>query len=103
MYVYKQHTGAQYMTQALSQHKNCDCQGCGLVLSSDYPMFGASPDGLEECKCCGLGCLEMICPFILKHEDLCDVSRLKAVSGEYRLDHSNRYFLPDSDANVFEW
>ena len=39
----------QYMAQALSQHENVDC---GLVLSSDYPMFGASPDELVECKCC---------------------------------------------------
>ena len=59
--------------QGVCQHENFDCQGCGLVLSSDYPMFGASPDGLVECKYCGLGCLEIKCLFILKHGDLCGV------------------------------
>ena len=57
----------QYMAQAVSQHEYFDCQGCGLVLSSDYHMFGASPYGLVECKCCGLGCLEIKYSFILKH------------------------------------
>ena len=82
----------QYVAQAVSQHENFECQECGLVLSSDYPVFGASPDGLVQCKCCGLGCLEVNCPFVLKHGDLCDVSCLTAVSGEYRLNRSNRYF-----------
>jgi len=38
----------QYMAQAVSQHEHFDCQGCDLILNSDYPMFGASPHGLVD-------------------------------------------------------
>ena len=40
-----------------------------------------------------IGCtLEIKCPFTVKHGDLCEVSCVIAVSGQHRLDHSNRYF-----------
>ena len=67
-------------------------------------MFGASPDGLVEWKFCGLGCLEIKCPFILKNGNLCDMSRLTAVSGELRfviVMLHNAVCLTDPDAFFF--
>ncbi len=35
----------------------------GLVNNCDYPFFGASPDGIIKCRCCGDGVLEIKCPY----------------------------------------
>jgi hypothetical protein len=44
--------------EALQQNK---FQRCGLLLSPDFPFFGASPDGInKDCV------LEIKCPFSLK-------------------------------------
>lgn len=36
---------------------------CGLVVNSQCPELGASPDGLVKCKCCGEGLLEIKCSY----------------------------------------
>ena len=36
----------EYETLQDAQHENFSCQDCGLFLSTAYPMFGATPDGL---------------------------------------------------------
>ena len=38
----------------------------GLVINPKFPHLGASPDGLIACDCCGLGCLEIKCPYCSK-------------------------------------
>ena len=53
-----------------AQHENFSCQDCGLFFSTAYPMFGATPDGLVECNCCGLGLVEVKCPFSLQTKDM---------------------------------
>ena len=35
---------------------------CGFVVSVHEPYVGASPDAFVECKCCGLGVVEVKCP-----------------------------------------
>ena len=35
----------------------------GLVINPQWPCFGASPDGIVSCKCCGRGVLEIKCPY----------------------------------------
>ena len=47
----------QYEALHTVQHTDvvCHCQASGLCLSTAYPMFGASPDGLVQCTCCGKG------------------------------------------------
>ena len=34
----------------------------GLTLNSDFPYLGESPDGIVNCPCCGVGCLEIKFP-----------------------------------------
>ena len=36
---------------------------CGLFVSPKYPTLGASPDGIISCDCCGIGTLEIKCPY----------------------------------------
>lgn len=37
----------------------------GLIISKKWPQLGASPDRLVYCECCGGGCLEVKCPYLL--------------------------------------
>jgi len=37
----------------------------GLVINSNIPYMGATPDGIINCNCCGKGCLEIKCPYSL--------------------------------------
>ena len=45
-------------------------------MNTSYPIFDASPDGLIECECCGLGCLEIKCPITLTRGKLNDLPYL---------------------------
>ena len=40
----------------------------GLVINPQWPCFGASPDGMVSCKCCGKGVLEIKCPYCYRNE-----------------------------------
>ena len=50
--------------------KKCDpkttVKTVGLVVSPQWPFLGASLDGLVECKTCGVGGLEIKCPWTLR-------------------------------------
>ena len=55
-----------YVAKMSISHQNFQCSESGLILSEEYPQFGASPDGLTTCECCGDGCLEIKCPYSCK-------------------------------------
>ena len=40
-----------------------ELQKSGLVLDTENPFIGASPDGIISCSCCGKGVVEVKCPF----------------------------------------
>ena len=44
-------------------HDFFELKKCGLVLDSENPFIGASPDGIISCSCCGEGVVEVKCPF----------------------------------------
>ena len=46
----------------------------GLILHPSYPFFGATPDGIVNCLCCGTGVLEIKCPFRCKDESFEDAA-----------------------------
>lgn len=58
-----------YVNIMKETHENFQCTSSGLCLSSEYPQFGASPDGFISCDCCGNGCLEIKCPYSQKESD----------------------------------
>ena len=47
-------------------HVNRPVNLSGLILNLDFSYFGASPDGIINCSCCGVGCLEIKCPLNYK-------------------------------------
>ena len=60
----------QYTGSQIIDHDNFTCNENGLFLSTDYPMFGATPDGVVSCDCCGDGVLEIKCPFTLQSKTM---------------------------------
>ena len=38
----------------------------GLVIDTNHPFLGASPDGIASCTCCGHRLIEIKCPFAFK-------------------------------------
>ena len=47
----------------------------GLVVHPEHPHLGASPDGVVSCDCCGLGVLEIKCPFSCRNICFTEASR----------------------------
>ena len=35
----------------------------GLMIHTQFPCMGATPDGVVNCECCGKGVLEIKCPY----------------------------------------
>ncbi|GLV43867.1 hypothetical protein CBL_11553 [Carabus blaptoides fortunei] len=52
-----------YRERMMGTHQNFAIKEVGLVLNPQHPYFGASPDSLIRCDCCGQGCLEVKCPY----------------------------------------
>ncbi|KAL3857803.1 hypothetical protein ACJMK2_012438 [Sinanodonta woodiana] len=50
-------------------HRNVIAQDIGLLLDSDEPFLGATPDLLLQCDCCGVGALEVKCPWSIRFSD----------------------------------
>jgi len=58
-----------YIEKVQQEHNEFCYQPAGLFVSTDFPHFGASPDGLISCKCCGEGLLEIKCPYKYREQD----------------------------------
>lgn len=73
-------------------HTNFSINECGLVLNEKYPEFGASPDGLTACDCCGTGSLEIKCPYSAKDKLSLDVSWLEKTDNAVKLKQKHPYY-----------
>ncbi len=83
----------QYIVESSCEHVNFSCKMCGLFLNTRYPIFGASPDGLIECECCGLGGFEFLFPITLTRDKLTDLPYLTVCTiGGLQLKRSSQYF-----------
>ncbi|KAJ8977263.1 hypothetical protein NQ317_003964 [Molorchus minor] len=86
-----------YSDMMKESHNNFGADPVGLCISPQYPHFGASPDGLISCDCCGLGCVEIKCPYCAKDLDVEDTEVLKKVGlenldEEIHLSHNHTYY-----------
>ena len=59
----------QYSQVMSEHHSNFSVTKSGLHLSMDSSFLGASPDGMSICTCCGIGVLEIKCPFNFRYDD----------------------------------
>ena len=55
-----------------NKHTHFTVKDSGFIMSKEYQFMGASPDGMTDCSCCGLGCLEIKCPLCL-HDSVVDI------------------------------
>ena len=77
----------RYIKQNRRMHKTFSCNESGLILHSENFMLGASVDGVVTCACCGIGNLEIRCPFshrdkniqqyIQQHDSCLEISQTK--------------------------
>ena len=49
-----------YVDLVSKEHQNLSIKTSGLIINPCWPYnIGASPDGIVECSCCGMCCLEI--------------------------------------------
>ena len=77
-------------------HNNARVEECGLFLHEDMPYVGGSPDRIITCDCCGSSCLEVKCPFSIRHKTPTDpevnIQFLKRSDGIVSLLTNHKYF-----------
>ena len=76
-----------------SCHETFQIGDSGLVISSDYPYLGASPDGIVSCGCCGIGVNEIKCPYCKRDNSINEAVEdkkfcVQSVSGKLALDRT---------------
>lgn len=65
-----------YTIMQRSKHRNFAVSKCGLFVDAKHPYMCATPDSVVSCDCCGLGVVEVKCPFksVGKHPYDADIS-----------------------------
>ena len=58
----------EYFAWADENHDSLTIRDSGLVINPAFPYLGAMPDGVITCDCCGVGLVEIKCPY--KYKDV---------------------------------
>lgn len=58
-------------------HLNLKVWNVGLIIDINNPIFGASPDLMVSCDCCGKGCIEIKCPYCVKEDTIEEIVNFK--------------------------
>ncbi|KAL3889805.1 hypothetical protein ACJMK2_002133 [Sinanodonta woodiana] len=83
----------EYSALVTSKHVNYKLVDSGLIINERYPQFGASPDGMISCDCCGDGCLEIKCPYSMKDKPILDVPWLLLINNKLTIDCKHTYYF----------
>ena len=77
-------------------HSNFIVVDGGLFLSSAYPYLRASPNSIVSCSCCGVGCLEIKCPYCDREKSIDNIvqksSCIEKVNDSDILKENHQYF-----------
>ena len=77
-------------------HPLFELQKSGLVLDTENPFIGASPDGIISCSCCGKGVVEVKCPFSCRDKSFSEAVKEKTFcleEGTFFLKKDHEYFF----------
>lgn len=74
----------------MNNHINFSIKPCGFFVDKEAPYLGATPDGLVECSCCGVGVIEIKCPWCTKD----------APSLEHTAEQNKRFCLQKLDSGL---
>lgn len=80
-----------FTAQFAAEHVDGTVQASGLFICKDLFILGASPDATTNCKCCGVGVVEVKCPY--KYRE-CDVEGLLMATA------TDRNFCLDSNLTL---
>nr|XP_047144212.1 uncharacterized protein LOC124817832 [Hydra vulgaris] len=58
------------LNDSIPIHDDFHVESIGLSVFKNKPWYGASPDGVVFCSCCGYGVLEVKCPYALRDKSL---------------------------------
>lgn len=87
-----------YALKAMTEHSNFQREETGLHLHAEKPFFGASPDAITECDCCGKGAVEIKCPYCLRDGTTIKQyatkkgSPVQITEAGYKMDPNHQYF-----------
>ncbi|XP_060085336.1 uncharacterized protein LOC132564723 [Ylistrum balloti] len=73
-------------------HDNFSLENAGFTINPDFPTLGASPDGLVACDCCGIGVVEIKCPYSVRQSSLNDYSCLEDTPDGKKLKTEHQYY-----------
>jgi len=78
-------------------HTNFKIESSGLHINPKYPYFGASPDGITNCDCCGVSILEIKCPYCIQFKSILNLSEngysfIKSKNGELTIKEEHDYY-----------
>lgn len=87
----------EYLDQAKQQHKDVLLNPAGFFICDEYQQLGASPDATVMCKCCGFGCVEVKCPYLLQELTLEEFAQRKTSclvhhGAKFSLDRKHIYY-----------
>lgn len=81
------------MTQQETSHTQFKVEASGLLVNPKTPHLGATADGMVSCKCCGLGLLEIKCPFSNRDMAPTNAPYLEKMNNAgFRLSKRHNYF-----------
>ncbi|KAL3888115.1 hypothetical protein ACJMK2_000495 [Sinanodonta woodiana] len=82
----------EYSALVTSKHVNYKLVDSGLIINERYLQFGASPDGMISCECCGDGCLEIKCPYSMKEKPILDAPWWQLINNKLTIDCKHTYY-----------
>ena len=71
---HEQKARTMYVKMMKQKHADFSVTSCGLFIDPSNPFMGASPNGIISCLCCGVGTLEIKCPFKCCHQSISEAS-----------------------------
>ena len=80
-----------YEENCKSKHSEFCVERCGFIVSVDNPRFGASPDSIVSCLCCGRGCIEVKCPYKCKSSLKIEVDYVIGSGTTFQLNPNHRH------------
>ena len=86
-----------YQHQEEPNHSGFKMLSSGLVLSTEYPHMGSSPDSIVKCDCCGKRVVEVKCPFSCKNKAFLAATSeptffLHETNGSFTLKREHAYY-----------
>ena len=77
----------------VSQTTHTSFKDSGLIINTNMPYKGASPDSVVSCDCCGIGVVEVKCPFCLGKSVLSDkADSLVVIGGKLQLSKKHAHY-----------